>query len=374
MNWFGTRSSRRSVWNLNRRFQILVAPPPLPDTRFLATTVAARVDVPWVLIFNWRRELGAQPSSCLCLSFQVQRAKSPGSKRFLKKTAIHVSSLEIFVGRLTERAAAAVRGKRTKSTKTTLSRNMNTKPTVASRADWLAARQALLAEEKQLTRQMDALAARRRALPWVRIDKSYQFETRLGRVTLGELFAGKSQLVIQHFMLGPDWGEGCPSCSYMADHTDGMLPHLAARDVTMVAVSRAPLAEIEAFKQRMGWQFEWVSSHGSEFNHDFNVSFTEEEVASGRVNYNFTEQPFGSTEAPGISVFHKDADGAVHHTYSVYGRGVELMMGTYRILDLVPKGRDEDGREHTMEWVRYHDRYDKNPKARCGCQLMEARS
>ena len=158
----------------------------------------------------------------------------------------------------------------------------------------------------------------------------------------------------------------------MADHTDGMLPHLGARDVTMIAVSRAPLAEIDAFKKRMGWGFDWVSSHGSDFNHDFHVAFTEEEVAKGKVNYNYTLRPFGSTEAPGISVFHKDADGTIYHTYSVYGRGVELMMGTYRILDLVPKGRDEDGLDFTMAWVKYHDSYDSCSKATCGCNSGEA--
>jgi predicted dithiol-disulfide oxidoreductase (DUF899 family) len=159
-------------------------------------------------------------------------------------------------------------------------------------------------------------------------------------------------------MLGEGWGEGCRSCSYMADHTDGMLPHLAARDVTMLAVSHAPLAEIEAFKKRMGWHFEWMSSHGSSFNHDFNVSFTEEEIAKGKVNYNYTKQEFPKTEAPGISVFHKTANGDIFHTYSVYGRGVELMMGAYRILDLTPKGRDEDGLDWPQMWVRYHDSYD----------------
>jgi predicted dithiol-disulfide oxidoreductase (DUF899 family) len=252
---------------------------------------------------------------------------------------------------------------------------MNTKAnhSIVTPSEWLAARKELLAEEKRLTRQMDALSAKRRALPWVRIEKHYQFESRQGRVSLADLFAGRSQLVIQHFMLGPGWGDGCPSCSYMADHTDGMLPHLAARDVTMIAVSRAPLAEIEAFKNRMGWQFEWVSSQGSEFNQDFHVSFIEAEVASGKVDYNYTLQPFGSTEAPGISVFHKAADGSVFHTYSVYGRGVEVMMGTYRILDLTPKGRDEDHLEHTMEWVRHHDRYDLHA-GKCGCQSKGAKA
>lgn len=251
---------------------------------------------------------------------------------------------------------------------------MKTKHRVASRTEWLEARKALLAEEKQLTRQMDAISAKRRALPWVKIDKDYQFESCGGRVLLADLFCGKSQLVIQHFMLGPGWEEGCPSCSYMADHTDCMLPHLAARDVTMLAVSRAPLAEIDAFKKRMGWSFGWVSSHGSDFNYDFHVSFTEKEVESGRVDYNYTAQPFGSTEAPGISVFQKEADGTIYHTYSVYGRGVELMMGTYRILDLVPKGRDEDSLEWTMQWVRHHDRYDSGATSKCGCRSEEVKA
>lgn len=250
---------------------------------------------------------------------------------------------------------------------------MTTKHTIASQAEWLAARKALLDEEKQLTRQMDALSEKRKALPWVKVGKDYHFETPCGLASLADLFTGKSQLVIQHFMLGPGWEEGCPSCSFIADHTDAMLPHLGARDVTMIAVSRAPLAEIEAFKKRMGWRFGWVSSHGGDFNRDFHVSFTEEEVASGKVDYNFTQQPFGSTEAPGISVFHKDEDGTVFHTYSVYGRGVELMMGTYRILDLTPKGRDEDGLEWSMQWVRHHDKYD-NGATKCSCQPEQAKA
>jgi predicted dithiol-disulfide oxidoreductase (DUF899 family) len=162
--------------------------------------------------------------------------------------------------------------------------------------------------------------------------------------------------VIQHFMFGPDWQEGCPSCSFMADHVDGALPHLAARDVTMVAVSRAPLAKIEAFKKRMGWRFNWVSSHGGDFNADFHVSFTKKELAQGKVNYNYTMQEFPCAEAPGLSVFYKDAAGSVFHTYSTYGRGVDVLMGTYRILDLVPKGREEEDHQG-MEWVRHHDRY-----------------
>ena len=248
----------------------------------------------------------------------------------------------------------------------------NTNHNIVTPSEWLAARKELLAEEKRLTRQMDAVSARRRALPWVKIHKDYQFESRKGRVSLADLFAGKSQLVIQHFMLGPDWGEGCKSCSFMADHTDGMLPHLAARDVTMLAVSSAPLAEIEAFKQRMGWRFDWVSSHGASFNHDFHVAFTEDELAKGKLNYNYTIQAFPKTEAPGISVFHKDATGDIFHTYSVYGRGVELMMHTYRILDLAPKGRDEDDLEWPQEWVRHHDSYETG-SSESGCQSKEAK-
>jgi predicted dithiol-disulfide oxidoreductase (DUF899 family) len=277
-----------------------------------------------------------------------------------------VSSAAKFVCRLIDglpRQAARIEQN---NRKTAYPMKTTTNHSIVTPSEWLAARKELLAEEKRLTRQMDAVSAKRRALPWVKIDKDYQFDSRKGRVSLDQLFAGRSQLVIQHFMLGPGWGEGCPSCSYMADHTDGMLPHLAARDVTMIAVSRAPLAEIETFKKRMGWGFDWVSSNSTDFNYDFHVSFTEKEVESGKVDYNYTKQPFGSTEAPGISVFQKGADGSIYHTYSVYGRGVELMMGTYRILDLTPKGRDEDNLEHSMAWVRYHDSYDTN-STKCGC-------
>lgn len=240
----------------------------------------------------------------------------------------------------------------------------NTKDTTAKvhpvvpREEWLVKRIELLAKEKELTRRKDELSRQLRELPWVRIKKNYLFQTPDGEKHLGDLFGGKSQLVMQHFMLGPGWKEGCPSCSFMADHTDGMLPHLAARDVTMLAVSRAPLAEIEVFKKRMGWRFPWVSSHGSDFNFDFRVSFTEEQIASGEEEYNYAKMEFGSTEAPGISVFHKDESGEVFHTYSAFGRGVEQVVGTYNVLDLVPKGRDEDGLDFTMAWVRHHDRYD----------------
>ena len=213
---------------------------------------------------------------------------------------------------------------------------------VVSREEWIAARKELLDKEKELTRLRDQLSAERRELPWVKVEKQYVFDGPDGKETLADLFDGRSQLVIYHFMFGPDWKEGCPSCSFVSDHIDGTLAHLAARDVTMVMVSRAPLAKIEAFKKRMGWRFKWVSSYGSDFNPDFHVSFTKDEMAQGKVDYNYTMQEFPSEEAPGISVFYKDAGGDVFHTYSTYGRGVEPLVGTYMILDMVPKGRDED--------------------------------
>jgi predicted dithiol-disulfide oxidoreductase (DUF899 family) len=227
-----------------------------------------------------------------------------------------------------------------------------------SREQWTTERRALLAREKQLTQLRDQIARERRALPWVRVEKDYVFEGLEGRRTLAELFEGRRQLLVQHFMLGPDWEQGCASCSFMADHTDGMLPHLAQRDVTMVAISRAPLARIERFRQRMGWRFPWLSSHGSDFNHDFHVSFSPDAQARGEVDYNYARHPFFSEEAPGISAFYRDDAGDVFHTYSTYGRGVEVMMGTYNLLDLAPKGRDERDVPHKMEWVRHHDRYE----------------
>lgn len=224
--------------------------------------------------------------------------------------------------------------------------------------EWIAERKTLLAREKELTHLRDEIARERRSLPWVRIDKNYVFDTPEGQRTLADLFDGRSQLLVQHFMLAPGWEQGCKSCSFMADHSDGMTVHLAHRDVTMLAVSRAPLAEIERFRKRMGWQFEWVSSNGSDFNHDFGVSFTPEERAEGKLTYNYGAFSPKSEELPGISAFFKDKAGNIFHTYSTYGRGVEVMMGTYNMLDLMPKGRDEDNLGFTMEWVRHHDRYD----------------
>jgi predicted dithiol-disulfide oxidoreductase (DUF899 family) len=227
-----------------------------------------------------------------------------------------------------------------------------------SRDRWLEARRDLLAAEKDLTRRSDQVAALRRQLPWVRIDKTYVFDAPDGRRTLADLFDGRRQLMVQHFMLGPGWEQGCPSCSYMADHADGMTVHLAHRDVTFVAVSRAPLAEIERFRRRMGWRFPWVSSYDSDFNYDFKVSFTPEEIATGKIDYNYGKWSLTGEEWPGVSVFRKDDAGDIFHTYSTYGRGVEVMMGTYRMLDLTPNGRAErDDTPYKMEWVRHHDRY-----------------
>jgi predicted dithiol-disulfide oxidoreductase (DUF899 family) len=231
---------------------------------------------------------------------------------------------------------------------------------VASRDHWLKKRKELLRKEKELTHLRDQLAAERRALPWVRIDKNYLFDTPNGKVRLSDLFAGRNQLVIYHFMFGPDWQEGCPSCSYVSDHIDPTLPHLAARDVTVTMVSRAPIKNLEAFKKRMGWHFNWVSSYSNDFNADFHVSFTKEEMAKGKVHYNYHEEEFPSEEAPGLSVFYKNDAGEIFHTYSVYARGLDQLVGTYTILDLVPKGRDEDHLEFTMAWVRHHDRYGTN--------------
>lgn len=236
---------------------------------------------------------------------------------------------------------------------------------ILSQENWLVERKRLLTREKELTRLRDELAQQRRELPWVRIEKTYVFDTPTGQCTLADLFAGHRQLIVQHFMFAPTWAEGCASCSFMADHTDSMTVHLAQRDVTMLAVSRAPIAEIERFRQRMGWHFTWVSSYGSDFNHDFGVTFTPEEITQGELYYNYTQRP--DQEMPGISVFYQDDAGTIFHTYSTYGRGVEVMMGTYNLLDLTPKGRNERDVSHKMEWVRHHDRYEAAPTASSCC-------
>lgn len=239
---------------------------------------------------------------------------------------------------------------------------------VVSQERWLAERKALLARERELTHLYDQVARERRALPWVRVDKLYMFDSAAGPCTLAQLFGGRGQLLVQHFMFGPGWEQGCPSCSYMADHADGMTVHLAQRDTAFVAVSRAPLADILRFKQRMGWRFDWVSSNGNDFNFDFGVSFTPDEQARNEVSYNYARQPFECEEMPGISAFCKDEAGTVFHTYSTYRRGVEAMMGTYRLLDLTAQGRGErEDAPNKMEWVRHHDRYAPAPGAAARC-------
>ncbi len=231
-----------------------------------------------------------------------------------------------------------------------------TEVNVVTKNEWLKARLALLDAEKELTRKRDEVARRRRELPWERVAKSYIFEGPNGPRTLADLFAARSQLVIYHFMLGPTWEEGCKSCSFLADHFDATQIHLAHRDVTFVAVSRAPLPRIAEFQQRMGWRFPWFSAFGTSFQRDYGVHFTKEELA-GEIDYNYGKTRFGAEEAPGLSVFSKDASGQVFHTYSTYGRGLDPLIGTYQFLDLVPKGRDEEGLAFSMSWVRHHDKY-----------------
>ncbi|HVV91776.1 MAG TPA: thioredoxin family protein [Hyphomicrobiales bacterium] len=228
---------------------------------------------------------------------------------------------------------------------------------IVSRDEWLEARRALLAREKEETRLRDRVNAERLALPWVRVEKGYVFDTPAGPRSLAELFAGRSQLLVYHFMLGPGWSAGCPGCSFLADHFDGALPHLEHHDVTLTAVSRASLAEIEAYKRRMGWRFPWASSFGNDFNFDYHVSFTEDDLADGTIFYNFNEMDVaqGNDELPGLSAFAKDENGEVCHTYSSYARGSEQLIGTLMILDRAPLGRNES---RTMNFVRRHDEYE----------------
>lgn len=243
---------------------------------------------------------------------------------------------------------------------------------VVSTEKYLEARLALLAKEKEFTRQRDELSRQRRELPWTKVEKSYVFDTPNGKQTLAELFASQTQLLIYHFMLGPGWEEGCKCCSYFADHMDATLIHLRHRDLTLLAVSRAPLREIERFKKRMGWSFNWVSSYNTDFNYDFHVSFTRDELEGGNTYYNYTRAPFPSEEAPGLSAFYKDESGDVFHAYSTYARGLDIFVGAYNFLDHAPKGRDEGDLAFTMSWVRHHDRYEPMPGLSLACREHES--
>jgi predicted dithiol-disulfide oxidoreductase (DUF899 family) len=230
-------------------------------------------------------------------------------------------------------------------------------PKVVSHSEWLATRKEFLGKEKEFTRLRDELSRQRRELPWEKIEKPYAFDGPKGKETLADLFGGKRQLIVYHFMFGPGWKEGCPSCSYIADHFDGMTIHLAHRDTALVAISRATFPEIAAFQKRMGWKFPWYSSNASDFNFDYHVSATKEELSQDMVEYNYALTKFPSEERPGASVFFKNDQGEVFHTYSTYARGLDILLGAYNFLDLTPKGRDEEGLAHTMAWVRHHDGY-----------------
>jgi predicted dithiol-disulfide oxidoreductase (DUF899 family) len=227
---------------------------------------------------------------------------------------------------------------------------------VVSNEEWLAARKGFLAKEKEFTRLRDELARQRRELPWVKVEKAYVFDGPNGKESLSDLFAGRGQLIVNHFMFGPDWNEGCPSCSFWADTYNGIVVHLQQRDASFVVVSRAPLEKLEAYKRRMGWSFKWVSSLNNDFNRDYHVSFTPEEQKTAV--YNYTATGFGSSEAPGVSVFAKGEGGQIFHTYSCYARGLDMLNGAYQLLDVLPKGRDEQGLPHPMAWVRRHDKYE----------------
>jgi predicted dithiol-disulfide oxidoreductase (DUF899 family) len=231
------------------------------------------------------------------------------------------------------------------------------KSRVVSHEDWLKARLELPAAEKEFTHEREALTSRRMTMPWERVEKDYRFDGPSGALSLADLFDGRSQLIVYHFMFAPDWEEGCKSCSFMADNFNGIPIHLNHRDVTFAAVSRAPFAKLDAYKKRMGWSFPWVSSYGSDFNFDYHVSFTPEEMAAGEAYYNYGPWRTGASDDVGISVFAKNESGEIFHTYSCYGRGTEMLNGAYHYLDLVPKGRDEAGFKFSMAWVQRHDQY-----------------
>lgn len=232
-------------------------------------------------------------------------------------------------------------------------------PDIVSQDEWLKARTALLLEEKEFTRLRDQLSQKRRQLPWVKVDKNYSFEGVNGTETLSDLFDGRSQLIVYHFMYGPDWEDACPSCSFWADNFNGIDIHLKHRDASLVAISRASLDQLQAYSKRMGWDFKWLSSSASEFNYDFQASFRAEEMEQGEVFYNFKMGQFPADEAPGISVFYKNEQGKIFHTYSCYARGLDMLNGAYHYMDLLPKGRDEDDLEFTMAWLRRRDQYDE---------------
>jgi predicted dithiol-disulfide oxidoreductase (DUF899 family) len=247
---------------------------------------------------------------------------------------------------------------------------------VVSHDEWLAARKKFLAREKEFTKQRDELSRLRRELPWEKVEKKYVFDGPKGKETLVDLFDGRTQLLVYHFMFGPGWKEGCPSCSFLADAFDAITTHMAQRDTSFAVVSRATLAEIDGFKKRMGWKFKWVSSAGLDFNFDYRVSFTKEQVANGRLDYNYGSEAPPHEEHPGASVFYKDDRGRIFHTYSTYARGLDLVLGAYNWIDLTPKGRDEEGLTFPMAWVRHHDRYGRQAStpwdvvaktAECGC-------
>ena len=227
--------------------------------------------------------------------------------------------------------------------------------TVVSQEDWLIARKKLLAQEKEFTRLRDQLSVERRALPWVKIDKDYIFDGEQGQQNLAALFGDKSQLMIYHFMLGPDWDEGCPSCSFWADNFDGIDSHLAHRDISFLAVSRGSYEQLAAYKKRMGWSFKWVSSLNNDFNYDMGVSFSAEEKEKNKITYNYRKQPYFIDELQGVSVFYKDDQDEIFHTYSTYSRGIDILNGAYNYIDLSPKGRDEE--DGIMKWLRRHDQY-----------------
>jgi len=232
---------------------------------------------------------------------------------------------------------------------------------IVTQEEWIDARKKLLAKEKEFTRLRDELGEAVRSLPWTRVREDYVFHGPDGVETLADLFEGRTQLIVYHFMFDPEWEDGCKSCSLLADHYDPAIVHLQQRDVTMVMVSRAPLERFEPFKRRMGWTFKWVSSHGCDFNFDYHVSARPEEVAKGALDYNYqNDMKFGGTELPGISVFFKDDDRTIYHTYSSYARGLDRFLGVYHLLDIVPKGRDEAGLPYGMDWVRHHDRYEES--------------